>query len=67
MTAMVAPRQTRVSRPRLGLRGILDILSGLDARYRMQRTLLELDDRMLRDMGLSRADVAQELRRPRIG
>ena len=46
------------------MRGILDRLSALDARHRNRMDLEALDDRMLRDVGLTRADVAAELRRP---
>jgi uncharacterized protein YjiS (DUF1127 family) len=45
-------------------RGPLGLLLELDARWRARAHLAELDDRMLRDIGLTRADVAAELRRP---
>lgn len=50
--------------PRPSVRGILDWLVALDARYRQRRTLETLDDRMLRDIGVTRAEVEQEIRRP---
>jgi uncharacterized protein YjiS (DUF1127 family) len=33
-------------------------------RVRERRALAELDDRLLRDIGLTRADVWQEIRKP---
>jgi uncharacterized protein YjiS (DUF1127 family) len=57
-------RPARTARPRLTARGALGFLAALDARHRARRHLAELDDRMLRDIGVSRADVAAELRRP---
>ncbi len=33
-------------------------------RYLQRRALAELDDRMLRDVGLSRADVEREISKP---
>ena len=64
MSATSALRPAAVARPRLTVRGILDRLASLDARYRDRMDLEALDDRMLRDIGLTRADVAAELRRP---
>jgi uncharacterized protein YjiS (DUF1127 family) len=49
--------------PRLSVRGVLDRIIAADARYRDRVNLMRLDDRLLRDMGASRADVAAELRR----
>jgi uncharacterized protein YjiS (DUF1127 family) len=57
-------RPVRLPRPRLAARGLLGFLADLDARWRARARLAELDDRMLRDIGVSRADVAAELRRP---
>ena len=57
-------RQTFASWPRLTLRGVVDRLAGLDARYRMNHHLRHLDDRMLRDVGVTRAEIAAEIRRP---
>lgn len=57
-------RQARFTAPRLSVRGILDRLVSLDALYRQRRTLESLDDRMLRDIGVTRADVAAEIKRP---
>ncbi|TPE48315.1 DUF1127 domain-containing protein [Amaricoccus solimangrovi] len=51
-------------RPRLSMRGILDRLVALDALYRQRRTLASLDDRMLRDIGVTRAEVDEEIKRP---
>lgn len=46
------------------------VLSGLKAawhgmeRFRQRRALSQLDDRMLRDIGLTRLDVEQEITKP---
>lgn len=37
---------------------------GLQQRYEQRRELAELDDRMLKDIGLTRAQVEKELARP---
>jgi uncharacterized protein YjiS (DUF1127 family) len=57
-------RAARAFWPRLSVRGILDRLAALDAVYRQRRTLESLDDRMLRDIGVTRDDVNAEIRRP---
>ncbi|MFT3973700.1 MAG: DUF1127 domain-containing protein [Amaricoccus sp.] len=64
MSALTTTRNVRTDRPRLSVRGLLKAILDLDARYRSRQDLAELDARMLRDMGLTRADVAAELRRP---
>lgn len=64
MSALTLTRPVRTARPRLTARGLVKAAVTLDARYRARVQLAELDDRMLRDMGLTRADVAEELRRP---
>ena len=64
MSATSAQRIARTAWPRLTVRGFLDRLAELDARSRNRRDLMALDDRILRDVGLTRADVAGELRRP---
>jgi uncharacterized protein YjiS (DUF1127 family) len=57
-------RAARPFWPRLSVRGILDRLMALDALYRQRRTLESLDDRMLRDIGVTRAEVEAEIRQP---
>ena len=42
----------------------VDAVIAWRARARERRHLARLDDRMLRDIGLSRADVERECRRP---
>ena len=49
--------------PRFSARGLLDLVASVDARYRSRMALKAMDDRMVRDMGITRADVDSELRR----
>ena len=49
-------RHVRLARPRLAVRGLLACLAELDARYRARVRLAQLDDQMLRDIGITRAD-----------
>lgn len=58
------PRFARIVWPRLSVRGVLDRLVAADALHRQHHVLKTLDDRMLRDIGVTRADIAAELRRP---
>jgi uncharacterized protein YjiS (DUF1127 family) len=64
MSALAIMRHVRFARPRLSVRSLVDAAMKIDARHRSRVHLLELDDRMLRDMGLTRADVDAELRQP---
>jgi uncharacterized protein YjiS (DUF1127 family) len=64
MSATTALRHARLVRPHLSVRGVLDFLAAADARHRSRLHLRALDDRMLRDIGVTRADVDAELRRP---
>jgi uncharacterized protein YjiS (DUF1127 family) len=57
-------RPVRFARPRLAVRRLIAFLGELDARRRARARLAALDDHLLRDIGVSRADVAAELRRP---
>ena len=59
-----AQRADRLTWPRPSMRGILDRLVAYDALYRQRRALESLDDRMLRDIGVTRADVEAEAKRP---
>lgn len=43
---------------------IFDTALGWCARSRERRTLIGLDDRMLRDLGLTRTDVYREVAKP---
>lgn len=52
------------TRPRLSGRLVLDFLAALDRRARARHQLAHLDDRILRDIGLTRDDVRAELRKP---
>jgi uncharacterized protein YjiS (DUF1127 family) len=57
-----------LSRPRRTLRfsfsRLLDLLVTWQERARQRRHLASFDHRMLRDIGLSRVDVEQEIRKP---
>lgn len=62
---MIAPLSLRRPRLRFGSGGgflarLLGLLDTWHARNQERRALAQLDDRMLKDIGLSRADVAQE-------
>jgi uncharacterized protein YjiS (DUF1127 family) len=52
------------SSPPARRRGWLDLLLTWHDTVRQRRALRALDDRMLRDIGLSRADVEREATRP---
>ena len=56
-------RHVRPARPRLAVRGLLAALAALDARYRARVQLAQLDDHILRDIGIGRAEIDAELRR----
>lgn len=59
-------RLARLTWPRLAVRDLANKLLLADQRYRSRQQLKELDDHLLRDIGVTRADVAAELRRPLI-
>jgi uncharacterized protein YjiS (DUF1127 family) len=61
MTAFIS--SVRLAVPRLTFRRIVEAIVAADARYRQMQHLRELDDRMLRDIGVHRGDIEQELRR----
>lgn len=50
--------------PFAAMRHVLRVLSAWQRRFVDRRTLAELDDHMLRDIGLTRADLEMELLRP---
>lgn len=58
------PRSVRIIWPRLSARTFVNRLINLDATYRQRLAMAKLDERMLRDIGATRADIATELRRP---
>ncbi len=43
---------------------VVDVMLTWSDRMRQRRHLAELDDRLLRDIGISRADVEAEISRP---
>ena len=45
-------------------RGLMLVLLAIEERRRQRRALMSLDDRLLKDIGLSRADVDQECGKP---
>ncbi len=50
--------------PRVMRPGIVARLVRLDAAYRERQTLAEMDDRLLQDIGITRADVEHEASQP---
>ena len=57
------PSHVRLARPRLAVRGLFAALADLDRRYRARVQLAQLDDHILRDIGIGRAEIDAELRR----
>jgi uncharacterized protein YjiS (DUF1127 family) len=52
----------------MSLRRLLDRLAAIDAALRLRAELERLDERTLRDVGLTRAEIDAEIRRlPRLG
>lgn len=64
MSATSVLRHAQFGWPRLAVRGLIQRLVERDARYRNRAEMMALDDHILRDIGLTRADIAAELRRP---
>ena len=63
-TRSTESRSAPIAWPRPSVRGILNRLIASDAAYRQRLSLTAMDDRTLRDIGVTRADIAVELRRP---
>lgn len=61
---MITETRRAPARHGFSLRRLLARLVALEGAYRQRADLAALDDRMLRDVGLTRADVDAELRRP---
>jgi uncharacterized protein YjiS (DUF1127 family) len=55
------PERRTMRRPRLTLRRLIDALLEADARHRQRVHLVGFDDRMLRDVGLTPADIRREI------
>ncbi len=53
-----------VTWPRLSRNRLVSVLLRLDAAHRQRHDLAQLDEHLLRDIGVSRADVERELARP---
>jgi uncharacterized protein YjiS (DUF1127 family) len=49
---------------RFSPRRLLDSLLAYEARRRQRLDIAQLDDRLLRDIGVTRAELERELRRP---
>ena len=62
MAMTTTQRYSRTYRSRLSVRGILGFLAEADARHRTRAQLRLLDDHLLRDMGITRADRDAETR-----
>ena len=64
--AALAPRPARHARPRLTVRSVLraalDRLAAIDMSYRQRVDLMALDEHLLKDIGITRAEVARALR-----
>jgi uncharacterized protein YjiS (DUF1127 family) len=58
-----APMSTTLASLRSTARSLLDRLAAIDAELRLRAELGRLDERTLRDIGLSRTDVDAEIRR----
>lgn len=50
--------------PGAGLRRLLELLRRWHEHARRRRELMEMQDHLLKDMGITREDVYRELRRP---
>lgn len=67
VSAIPETGQTLTAAPRFRRRPVglwLDVMAEWIERARQRRQLGRLDDRMLKDIGLSRADVDAETRKP---
>ena len=64
MTAIAARRRNRDRLTRLFSLSLLELVQNWCARAQERRMLLQLDERMLKDIGLTRVDVAQEASKP---
>lgn len=63
MSALAARRRLR-DRLSLSPLSVLELLVTWQARAQERRLLLQLDERMLKDIGVTRADVAREAAKP---
>jgi uncharacterized protein YjiS (DUF1127 family) len=64
MSTTTALRSARTTRPRLTARGLLGFLAAVNDRARVRHQLTTMDDHILRDIGVTRADVLGEVRKP---
>ena len=61
MSTTSALRPARTFRPRLTVRGLLNAMAAADARHRARIAAERLDDHLLRDIGVSRGELAFRL------
>jgi uncharacterized protein YjiS (DUF1127 family) len=64
MSTTTALRSAHTPRPRLPARGLLGFLAAVNDRARVRHQLTTMDDHILRDIGVTRADVLGEVRKP---
>lgn len=63
MTVRSERRRQSFPVPGLGLLGLFDRLDRAQVRYRQMRSLERLDEHLMRDIGITPADIRRELRR----
>lgn len=64
LSLLQSPLSIRLSSPLPAAKAVVARVMRWQDVWTQRKELLELDDRMLKDIGLTRADVAAELRKP---
>jgi uncharacterized protein YjiS (DUF1127 family) len=64
ITNLIHPLQWAIRRPRFAFVDVFDLAFSWIEAARQRRQLATLDDRMLSDIGVGRADVERETSRP---